>query len=179
MIQCPKYQASLVKRGWERGHLAISTTKKAIVWRFDQEPVRGFLNVQEYLQPTGAELLTPSGNVTRLPYREIKGICYVREFDTLPEPVKTFHSRPRVNGLWIRMSFRDGDSMEGVLPNSLLSWDLYGYLATPPESHTNIQKIFVPRQALTDISVLGVVGSPLKRKARQKPVAKEQIALFD
>jgi hypothetical protein len=43
--------------------------------------------------------------------------------------------------------------------------------------------MFVPKEALTSIHVLGVVGSPLTRdKAtgrKRKPVPKEQIRLFE
>jgi hypothetical protein len=77
------------------------------------------------------------------------------------------------------MKFRDGDLMDGILPNNLLLWDHYGYSVIPPEPYSNNQKVFVPREALSHISVLGVVGSPLTKGTRKKPVPKEQIGLFE
>jgi hypothetical protein len=76
------------------------------------------------------------------------------------------------------MVFTDGEVLDGILPNNLLVWDFAGFTITPPEPDANVQRIFVPRQALGAIQVLGVVGSPLRGK-RRKPVPKgEQPTLF-
>jgi hypothetical protein len=48
----------------------------------------------------------------------------------------------------------------------------------PPDPYSNNQRVFVPRTALRSAEVLGVVGSPL-RKRRARAAAKEQIGLFD
>lgn len=160
--------------------MAGSTTKKALVRRFDREPLQGFLNPQEYLQPNGVELLSPSGTVIFVGYYDLKTVCFVKDFDISSEPAKLFQTRPKMNGLWVRMKFRDGDMMDGILPNNLLQWERYGYSLIPPEPYSNNQRVFVPREALTDINVLGVVGSPLTQRTRRKPVAGDgQAKLFD
>jgi hypothetical protein len=83
-----------------------------------------------------------------------------------------------MDGLWVRLRFRDNDVMEGVMPNNLLQVEQYGFTVVPPDSYGNRQRVFIPRQALRSVEVLGVVGSPLtKRKA--KPALEEQIRLFD
>jgi hypothetical protein len=74
------------------------------------------------------------------------------------------------------MIFRDGEVMDGILPNNLLSWEVAGFTVTPPESDSNNQRVFVPREALRSIQILGVVGSPLK--ARRKKAAPDQPTLF-
>ncbi len=163
----------------KRGILAGSTTKKALIRRFDREPLHGFLNPHQYLQPQGIEMLTPSGSVISVAYGEIKSVCFVKDFHGEPEAAKVFQSRPKMEGLWVRMTFRDGDVMDGILPNALLSWDRYGYAVIPPEPYSNNQKVFVPRDALSAMTVLGVVGSPISRGARRKPVSQEQIGLFE
>jgi hypothetical protein len=76
------------------------------------------------------------------------------------------------------MSFRDGEVLDGILPNNLLSWDIAGYMVTPPESDANNQRVFVPRQALRSIQVLGVVGSPLRGKRKKTPPSADQPTLF-
>jgi hypothetical protein len=48
----------------------------------------------------------------------------------------------------------------------------------PPDSSSSQQRIFVPRVALRSVAVLGVIGSPLKKK-KTKPAPKEQIGLFE
>ena len=82
-----------------------------------------------------------------------------------------------MEGLWVRLRFRDGDILEGVMPNNLLQIEAYGFSVVPPDSFSNQQRVFVPRVSLQAVEVLGVVGSPLKRKA--KPAGKDQIGLFE
>jgi hypothetical protein len=160
--------------------LAGSTTKKVLVRRFDREPLAGFVNPQSYLLPDGVELLKTEGTVTIVPYREVKSVCFVRDFEASeaePES-RIFHTRPKMDGLWVRMRFRDGEVMDGILSNNLLQLDPYGFTFIPPEPYSNNQRIFSPREALSEFHVLGVVGSPLTRR-RRKEVSKEQIGLFE
>jgi hypothetical protein len=83
-----------------------------------------------------------------------------------------------MEGLWIRMRFRDGELMDGLLPNSLLDLELAGFTVVPPNPSSNNQRIFVPRAALAEFHVLAVIGSPLRlRKA--KPVPKTQLEMFE
>ena len=83
-----------------------------------------------------------------------------------------------MEGLWVRMRFRDGEIMDGILSNNLLQLEPYGFNFVPPEPYANNQRMFSPREALTDFQVLGVVGSPLTRR-RRKPASKDQIGLFE
>jgi hypothetical protein len=162
--------------------LASSTTKKVLVRRFDREPLSGYVHPQTYLRQNGVELLTPDGSFSVLPYADVKAVHFVRDFEPggqVPEQ-KVFNTRPKMDGLWVRMRFRDQEVMDGILPNNLLLTESYGFLVTPPEPYSNNQRVFVPRQALEEVQVLGVVGSPLKKpKAKAKPAVKEQIGLFD
>ena len=73
---------------------------------------------------------------------------------------------------------RDGEVMDGILPNNLLAWENGGYTITPPETDGNNQKIFVPREALRSMQVLGVVGSPLRGKKTKAAPAGDQPSLF-
>lgn len=160
--------------------MASSTTKRVLVRRFDREPLAGFVNPQSYLLPAGVELMKTDGTVATIPYQEIKTVCFVRDFEpseAQPERL-VFHTRPKMDGLWVRMRFRDGEIMDGILSNNLLQLEPYGFTFIPPEPYSNNQKIFSPRQALSEFHVLGVVGSPLTRR-RRKEVSKEQIGLFE
>ena len=160
--------------------MAASTAKKVLIRRFDREPLTGFVNAQTYLQPQGVELLTPGGALIVAPYSEIKVVCFVRDFGSV-EPTqekKVFNTRPKTDGLWVRMELRDGEVLEGILPNNLLQLTAEGFTVTPPDAYSNNQKLFVPRAALTQINVLGVVGSPLTRR-KPKPAPESQIGLFE
>ncbi len=149
------------------GNLAGSTAKKVVVRRFDRESVSGFVNAYGYLQPQAIEILKPDGALLLLPYAEVRSVAFVKDFEDGDAPRRIFLTRPKLEGLWVRMVFRDGEVMDGILPNNLLVWETAGFTVTPPEPDGNHQKVFVPRQALRSIQVLGVVGSPLRGKRPQ------------
>jgi Family of unknown function (DUF6982) len=158
--------------------LAASTTKKVLLRRFDRETLHGYVNPGSFLQPGGVELLSAEGNVSLVPYLEIKAIAFVREFDAPAGPERrAFQTRPRTAGLWVSLRFRDGETLEGVMPNNLLQLEQSGFTIIPPDSSSN-QRIFAPRAALVEVEVLGVIGSPLHRR-KPKPAAKEQTQLFE
>jgi hypothetical protein len=160
--------------------LAASTSKKVLIQRFERDSLPGFVNPRTCFQQTGVELITTAGNLAVVPYDHIKLLCFVRDFDLESTPVerRIFHSRPKTAGLWLRMQFRDGDTLEGVHPNTLLLLEPYGCTVTPPDPSANEQRIFVPRAALSGIEALGVIGSPLRRQKPRKP-AKDQLEMFE
>jgi hypothetical protein len=158
--------------------VASSTAKKVVVRRFDRENLTGFVNVFSYLQPNAVEILKPDGTLVLLPYDEVKSVCFVKDFETETETGKIFMTRPKLEGVWVRMLFRDGEVLDGIMPNNLLAWDITGFTVTPPEPDSNNQRIFVPRSALQNIQVLGVVGSPLRAKRKKAGQASDQPTLF-
>ena len=159
--------------------MAGSTTKKTVIRRFQKEPLAGYVNPASYLQPAGVELLSALGNLSTVPYEEIKTISFVRDFEGGGETGRrVFNTRPKMEGLWISLQFRDCEVMEGIMPNNLLPLEPYGFTVIPPDSYSNQQRVFIPRAAVESVEVLGVVGSPLKKR-KAKAVPKEQIGLFD
>ncbi len=160
--------------------MAGSTSKKVRISRFSREPLLGFVNPASYLRPAGVELLSQDGNYSLVPYDEVRAVQFVKAFEP-PDPAterKTFSTRPKMDGLWLRVKFRDGEVMDGILANNLLLTDLQGFTVVPPDPYSNNQRLFLPRAALIEVLVLGVVGSPLRTR-KPKPAAKEQIGLFD
>ena len=160
--------------------MAGSTNKKVLVSRFDREPLAGFVNPQNYLLAEGLELLSPEGAVSVIPYQDVKLVCFVRDFQQ-GEPrkeLRLFTTRPKMEGLWIRMRFRDGDVMDGLLSNNLLLLEPFGFSVVPPDPGFQNQRIFIPKPALSGVQVLGVIGSPLRIR-KTKPIPKEQIELFE
>ena len=135
----------------------MSTNKKVLVSRFDRETLSGFVNPQSYLQAEGLELLSQGGSVSVVPYSEVKLVCFVRDFQQ-GEPrkeLRLFTTRPKMEGLWLRMHFRDGDAMDGILSNNLLQLDSYGFSVMPPDPGFQNQRIFVPKAALSRIAGAG------------------------
>lgn len=157
--------------------MAGSTTKKVQIWRFDREPLPGFVNPATYLTENGVEVLTLAGSIALCKYSEIKAVLFVKDFDSLVESSKKkiFLSRPKLDGLWLRLTFRDGEVYEAVMPNNLLHVEPLGFNLIPPET---TQRLWIPRQALILVQVLGVIGSRAAAAKRTK-TTKEQIGLFD
>ncbi len=160
--------------------MTSSTVKKVVIERFDREPLAGFVNPACYLQAEGVELMSQTGSVTIVPYGEIKVVCFVKDFQAAGSPFekRVFSSRPKLEGLWVRMQFRDGACQDGLLANNLLQMEPCGFTVVPPDPSSRDQKVFIPRAALTSFQVLGVVGSAVRRgRAKAKP--KEQLEMFD
>lgn len=125
-------------------------------------------------------MLTQSGSILITRYEEIKTVCFIREFheEAAAFEPSVFHARPKMNGIWLRMRFRDGELMDGVLPNNLLHLEPYGFGVTPPNPASNAQWVFVPRAALSGIDAIAVIGSTL-RPHKLKPKPEAQIGLFE
>ncbi len=159
--------------------MAASTTKKALIRRYERETLAGYVNPASFLQPQGVELLSDQGHASIVPYAEIKLVAFVKEFEGAAEPQRqVFQTRPKTAGLWVSLRFRDGGLLEGIIPNNLMLLEGSGFTVIPPDSFGNQQRVWVPRRSLEALEVLGVVGSPLQRR-KPKPAAKEQIGLFD
>ena len=60
--------------------------------------------------------------------------------------------------------FRDGGVMEGMIPNNLMHLEADGFTVIPPDPFGNQQRVCHPRSSLVAVEVLGVVGSPLKKR---------------
>ncbi len=144
-----------------------STHKKVVLVFSDKKSQRGYLNPARLGQLDPIDVLTPDGEHMEVPLAKIRSIYFVRDFSDDFEPErKAFLSRPKLDGLWVRLRFNDGDTLEGVIPNDLLSLLENGLQITPPDMNSSTDRIFVPRSALSELTVLGVVGI-----ARRKPAA--------
>ena len=147
--------------------LSASTHKKVVVVLSDRRSVRGYLNPSRLGESSPVDLLTPDGAHEQIALQDIRAIYFVRDFSEHFAPErKVFLSRPKLDGLWVRLRFADNETLEGVVPNDLLSLLDNGVHITPPDLNSPTDKIYVPRAALVELTVLGVVGI-----ARRKPAA--------
>ena len=153
-----------------------STHKKVVVRKHNRDSLSGYVS-STFVVDEKLELLNTAGNVVLIDLADIKTVNFVRDFGDSGTPTrKTFATRPRAEGLWIRLHFRDNEIMEGLLPNDLALVNPAGFLITPPDTRSNIQRIFVPRSAITEARVLAVIGAqPRKRK----PSDERQAEMFE
>jgi hypothetical protein len=154
-----------------------STHKKVVVRKLDRDSLNGYVAPAAFVREGKLELLNTSGNVVALDLKDIKGVYFVREFegsDALAR--KTFTSRPRTEGLWVRLKFKDNEVLEGMMPNDLGLTTAEGFLINPPDLRSNTQRIFVPRTAVESLTVLAVIGAT-RRKRRGAPDTR-QVPMF-
>ena len=119
-----------------------STHKKVIVRKIDRDSLNGYVSPANYVHEGKLELLNTSGNVVAIDLRDIKGVFFVREFGELDTfSRKTFTSRPRTEGLWVRLKFKDNEVLEGMMPNDLSQTTPDGFLVNPPDLRSNTQQV--------------------------------------
>ena len=162
--------------------MAGSTSKKVAIDRFDRERLRGYINPASYLLPGGVELLTESGTVVVVPYTEIRAVRFVKEFeaDSDESQQQQFLARPKNEGLWVEVHYKDGTLQQGLIPNDLTLIEPLGLVLSPPNPAGNTQRLFVPRICLQAVEVLGVIGTKATRKRRKlADKSPDQIGLFD
>ena len=157
-----------------------STHKKVVVLLLDGRSLQGYLNAATLGRSNGVDLLTPAGEHKAIDSANIKSVCFVREFtDPFTVERKTFLSRPKLDGLWVRLRFRDEDVMEGIVGNNLLDLLDSGVQITPPDLHGNTLRMFVPRSALLEMKVLGVVGVARRTSQARARRVSAQSKLFE
>ncbi len=154
-----------------------STHKKVIVRKMDRDSVSGYVSPTQFVQEGKIEVLNTAGTLIAIDLREIKGVYFVREFgDSESLTRKTFTSRPRAEGLWVRLRFKDGETLEGLMPADLTQTPPEGFLLSPPDQRGNTQRIFVPRSALDSLMVLSVIGAA--RRQRRAAEDQRQVPMF-
>ena len=155
-----------------------STHKKVVVRKMDRDTLNGYVSPSNYVHEGKLELLNTAGNVVAIELSDIKGVYFVREFgDSEAFSRKTFTSRPRTEGLWVRLRFKDNEVLEGMMPNDLSLATAEGFLINPPDLRSNTQRIFVPRTALESLTVLGVIGAG-RRQRKGFPTDARQVPMF-
>ncbi len=130
------------------------------------------------------EILDLNGKVLRIGWEQVKWVCYVRDFPAgetaNPERLlhKRFAVRPRTPGLWLRMTLTDGEELEGLAANDRSLVEGAGLLLTPPDTRSNTQRIYVPRQAIQTLEVVSLIGAASRKRAEATGRALEQPELF-
>ena len=157
-----------------------STRKKVVVLLLDRSHLEGYLNPLALARAEAFDLLTPDGEHVSVAMPAVKSVYFVREFPQTFQPErKVFLSRPKLDGLWVRLRFRDEDVMEGIVANDLLDLLDNAVQLTPPDLHGNTLRLFIPRTALAEMKVLGVVGAARRTPRAADAAASSQTKLFN
>lgn len=162
-----------------------SVRKPVIVRKFSRDWNAGYAGADFGQQKMELEILDLTGKVVRIGWEQVKWVCYVRDLpsgpsdQTNPERLvrKRFSVRPRTAGLLLRLTLSDGDELEGLAANDRSLVDGVGLLLTPPDTRSNTQRIYVPRQAIESLEVTSLIGAGRKRVEIAKP-GEQQPGLF-
>jgi len=148
-----------------------SARKPVIVRKFSREWYAGYAGASFGQDSPALEVLDLTGKVLTISWDAVKWVCYVRDFSSSsdlanPERLlqKRFAVRPRAAGLWLRMILNDGDELEGIAANDRSLVTGAGLLVTPPDTRSNTQRIYVPRQSIQSLEVVSLIGAPRRRK---------------
>lgn len=163
-----------------------SARKPVIVRKFSRDWSAGYAGADFGQQKAELELLDLGGKVIRMGWEQVKWVCYVRDFpagpadQSNPERLlrKRFSIRPRAAGLWLRLTLNDGDELEGLAANDRSLVDGAGLLLTPPDTRSNTQRIYVPRQAIQTLEVVSLIGAAGRKRVEAVQPGEEQPELF-
>ena len=148
-----------------------ATKSEKVVIQFGTSVMKGYLEspawntIEELLShapPSSPETFRirhlETGNYEEIPARDIKAVYYVNCFSGNPEhrPLN-FHTRvPIVHGIWMRLQFRDGEIMEGIVHNSTRYLVDPGFFMVPTDPGSNNKLVYVVKNLLVDHRVLGL-----------------------
>ncbi len=161
-----------------------SLRKPVIVRKFSRDWVAGYAGSGFGENTAAFEILDQSGKVLTIGWDAVKWVCFVRDFpageQANPERLlqKRFTVRPRAAGLWLRMTLADGEELEGLAANDRSLVEGAGLLLTPPDTRSNTQKIYVPRQAIQSLEVVGLIGAGGRRRGAASKQSEAQPELF-
>lgn len=150
---------------------AIAVKSERVVIQFGNKTLKGYLEspawneIEDFLgiaPPPSPETFRvrhlDSEVVEEVPISEIKAIFYVNTFagDSGHNHLN-FHSRaPVANGVWVKLEFRDGEVMEGLVHNSIRYLVDPGFFLLPTDPESNNKLVYVVKDWLVDYRVLGM-----------------------
>ena len=142
-----------------------------VVIQFGAKTIKGYLepsnwstieDVLSNASRTSAETMRvkhlESGLIEEVSVKDVKAVFFVNSFDGDSERNHiNFHTRaPIVHGVWVRLQFRDGEVMEGIVYNSIRYIVDPGFFLLPTDPGSNNRLIYVVKNSLIDLRVLGL-----------------------
>jgi hypothetical protein len=93
-----------------------------------------------------------------IPTDTLKALFFVKSFDGDPSYAETkfFNPEPNIEGLWVHLTFHDGEVTEGIVHNGLELLNDPGFLMKPPDPQSNNNAVYVMKSALSRFLVVGV-----------------------
>ena len=121
------------------------------------------------LPPTMAIEPADGGPAITINLQDAKAVFFVRSFAGSPtqQDVRFFDSLSIHPYLWVRMTFQDGEVMEGRVSNGIDLLTENAFRLFPVDEFTNNRCLFVPKQSLRSFQIIGL----LEEQVQQREVA--------
>jgi uncharacterized protein DUF6982 len=142
---------------------------KVVAHLADGSLVKGILRDSESFDPLAAgligqtlpstvELDLPNGGSRVVDLGNAKALFFVKTLEGRTDyvEVKFFERNPQIEGLWIKIKFKDGEVTEGIVHNSLPFVADSGFFLRPPDPQSNNRVVYVVKGFLIDFRVLGI-----------------------
>jgi len=142
---------------------------KVVAHLSDGSLVKGYLSEAESFDPLSAGLTgknlpakinveLSSGSSKVIDLDAAKALFFVKSLEGRTDYVelKFFERNPQIEGLWIKIRFRDGEVTEGIVHNSLPFVSDSGFFLRPPDPQSNNRVVYVVKSFLTDFRILGI-----------------------
>jgi hypothetical protein len=93
-----------------------------------------------------------------IPIKDAKAVFFVKSFEgDARHHELTFHTRTVVaQGIWVRIGFKDGEVMEGLVHNSIHYLIDSGFYMLPTDPGSNNKLVYVVKNGIQDCRVLGL-----------------------
>ena len=149
-----------IKPGSER--VVIHSTTGIIKGFLERSPIHGvedLLTQTERRLPDTLKIFDPeSSDVRSIPLCEAKAVFFVRSFEGKGhhKDLKFYSNAPIVHGIWVQLEFKDGETIEGIVYNSVHHLIEPGFFLIPTDPNGNNSLVYVIKASLKQYRVLGV-----------------------
>jgi hypothetical protein len=119
-----------------------------------------------------------SETMEQVPLDGVKAIFFVKSFEGKSHDDLRFHDHlPAPDCLWVRVTFHDGEVIEGLIGNSSNYVLHAGFYMSPIDPEGNNWLIYVLKSKLKDFQILGLRAAPknMPGLAAARPAPMEQV----
>lgn len=140
-------------------------TRRVVIRYANGSVVRGYLS-EEDIRDLDANPLDPlailsaAGTQETVDVSGLKAIFFVKTFEGSQNysEFKVFTQQPSGKGVWVRVTFQDGEVMEGIAPNALGTFAGSIFSLTPPDPQSNNETVIVSKRCLENMQILGLAS---------------------
>jgi hypothetical protein len=137
----------------------IMEKRKVIARKTNGEILKGYVDTApENAKDDTITLISLTDEIIKIPKQSMKALFFVRKFSGNKEysEIKFFENQPKIDGLWVRLTFFDDEMIEGIVSNTIRFLLDDSFYLKPPDPNSNNRLMYVVKAALKDFTVLGV-----------------------